>query len=83
MPKVTARQIVITILMVALFAPVYLSSGSADFRPAWFTDLIGPLPVSVWLVIALIVIFVGMTWFVSGGVYGQNDDKNADRGADQ
>ena len=79
MPKVTTRQIVITILMVLLFSPVFLSSGSAAFRPAWFATPVANLPISAWLVLALIVIFVGMTWFVSGGVYGQDDDQGADQ----
>ncbi|HTI67938.1 MAG TPA: hypothetical protein VL460_10390 [Caulobacteraceae bacterium] len=74
MPKVTARQVLISALMAALFAPVYLSSGSAAFRPAWFTARVAILPASVWMVLILIAVFVLMVWVVSGGVYGRDDD---------
>ena len=78
MPKVTARQVGISILLLVLFAPIFLSSGSAAFRPAWFTDRIGPLPVSVWMVLGLMVVFVAMVWIVSASAFRHGDD--ADEG---
>lgn len=74
MPKVTARQVWISVAMLVLFAPVFLSSGSAAFRPAWFTSRLGPLPVSVWMVLGLIAIFVLMVWIVSASAFKGADD---------
>ena len=74
MPRITARQVWITVLMLALFAPIPLSSGSPAFRPAWFAARFGPLPVSVWLVLGLMAVFVLMVWIVSASAFRRAGD---------
>ena len=79
MPRVTARQVWITVVVAALAAPVYLSSGSAAFRPAWFADRFAGLPASVWLLLALIAILLVAVRVISAAVFDQQ--KDTDEGA--
>ena len=70
MAKLSASQIWLSVLVAALFAPVYLSSGSAYFRPAWFTQRFHGVPLSVWLVLGLIAIFVVLVCLFAGAAFG-------------
>jgi uncharacterized membrane protein (DUF485 family) len=79
MAKVTALQIGLSILLLVLFAPVFLSSGSAAFRPAWLGTRLGPLPTDIWIVLGLMVLFVLMVWIVSVLAFRRADD--SDEGA--
>ena len=60
MARLSGRQVWLSVLVILLFAPVVLASGSASFRPAWYPMRVLGIPLSVWLVVGLIVIFVGL-----------------------
>ena len=60
MTKVTRRQIWLTILATALFAPVVLASAWPALRPSWLVTRVGGAPLGAVLVVALIIIFAAM-----------------------
>ena len=60
MTRVTGRQVWLSILATALFAPVVLASALPPLRPPWLAVRVAGLPVSSWLVLGLIVLFVAM-----------------------
>jgi hypothetical protein len=76
MPRVTARQIWITVLMAVVVAPVFLSAGSAAFRPAWLTARLAVLPVSAWITLAVIAVALVMVRIISAAVFAQGNDTN-------
>ncbi len=58
MPKVQSRQVWLSLLVVALFAPVFLSTGSAALRPQWLDRALAGVPVfSLLAVLGLLVLF--------------------------
>jgi hypothetical protein len=71
MAKLTGRQIWLSILVVLLFSPVVLASGSAAFRPAWYPDRLAGVPLSVWLVVVLILVFVGLVALFARAAFGE------------
>jgi hypothetical protein len=79
MPRVTARQIWITVFMAVACAPVYLSAGSAAFRPAWLSASVAMLPASAWIAIVVIGLCLLMVRVISAAVFDQQ--KDTDEGA--
>lgn len=79
MAKLTGRQIWLSILVMLLFAPVVLASGSADFRPAWYPERVAGLPLSVWIVVVLIVVFVGLVTLFARAAFGEPVSQDKDR----
>jgi polyferredoxin len=72
MPKLRARQVWLSLLVIALFAPIYLPTGSAAFRPAWLSHFAAGMPISVWMVLGLIVLYVALTWLFSRSAFGDD-----------
>ena len=70
MPRLSRRQVAFAILVLLLFAPVYLCVGSAAFRPDWLAERVAGVPLSMLLVVVLMVVFVGLTWAFSGEAFG-------------
>jgi hypothetical protein len=60
MPRVTARQIWITVLMAVVVAPVFLAV----------------LPVSAWITLAVIAVALVMVRIISAAVFAQGNDTN-------
>lgn len=56
------QKIALSLLLLALFAPVVLAVGSAAFRPAWLTTTVAGAPLSVLWVLGSILIFIVLTW---------------------
>lgn len=61
----SAFRIVCSGLLLALFAPVVLAVGSADFRPGWLADRVSGIPLSIVWEIASIAAFIVLTWLFS------------------
>lgn len=78
MARVTGRQIWLTILVMVLFSPVVLASGSASFRPGWFVARLLGAPLSVWLVVALIAVFVALVAAFAKAAFGQAEPTDQD-----
>ena len=60
MARLNGRLIWLSLLVMVLFSPVVLASGSAAFRPGLYLARVGGVPLSVWLVVVLIAVFVGL-----------------------
>lgn len=72
--KLPARQMWLCILVMALFAPVFLSIGSPRFRPSWLSATIGWIPVTVLGTLVLMSVFVCLTWIFSKVAFDTTDD---------
>ena len=70
MARVTSRQVWLSVLVILLFAPVVLASGSPSFRPAWYPTRAFGIPLSVWLVVGLIVVFVCLVALFARAAFG-------------
>lgn len=57
-----AAQVVLSLLLLALFAPVVLAVGSAAFRPAWLTTTVAGAPLGILWVLGSILVFIVLTW---------------------
>ena len=80
MPKLSTKQIGFAFLVLALFAPVYLCVGSPAFRPDWLTLRFATVPLSVWVVVGLMGVFVLLTWAFSGAAFGTDaTEKDGDQ----
>lgn len=74
----SARQVGLSLLLLALFAPVVLAVGSAAFRPAWLLAMLAGVPVSIFLVLGSILLFVTATWLFARVALAA-DGEGADR----
>jgi hypothetical protein len=74
MPKVTARQIWITVVMTLVAAPAALPAGSAAFRPAWFADRALGIPISAWILLLMVLAYLALLRIISAAVF---TDRNA------
>jgi len=70
MAKLTARQVLLSLLLFVLFSPVFLPIGLPELRPAWFVSTVGGVAVYPLIVAVLIVVFVVLAWIFSRGAFG-------------
>lgn len=73
----SARQVGLSLLLLALFAPVVIAVGSAAFRPAWLLAMLAGVPVSILWVLGSILLFVTATWLFANMVFarpGEGED---------
>jgi len=70
----SARQVGLSLLLLALFAPVVLAVGSAAFRPAWLLATLGGVPVSLLWVLGSILLFVTATWLFARLALAADDE---------
>lgn len=68
-----ARQVGLSLLLLALFSPIVLAVGSAAFRPAWLTATVAGIPASVLWVVGSIAMFVALTWIFARMTFVRND----------
>ena len=78
MAKLGLKQILGSILVWVLFAPVILATGSKTFRLAAYSGTILGVPTFLFMVVALLVILMGFMWLLATAAF---DD--ADKGDDQ
>ncbi len=70
----TMKRLLYALLVLLLFAPVYLCVGYAGLRPSWLTTRVATIPASVLVVVALMAIFVGLAWSFSGQAFAEDED---------
>ncbi len=70
-----ARQVGLSLFLLALFAPVVLAVGSAAFRPAWLLSMVGGVPLSVLWVLLSIGGFIALTWLLARSVFARVDEE--------
>ena len=58
-------QVLLCVLLLALFSPVVLAVGSAAFRPDWLTTTVDGVPISVLCILLSIVTFIVLTWAIA------------------
>ncbi len=68
-----ARQVGLSLLLLALFSPVVLAVGWDAFRPAWLTSTIGGIPASVLWIVGSIALFVALTWLFARMTFVRQD----------
>lgn len=73
MAKLSARQVILALLVFVIFAPVFLSAGAPVFRPDWLLTEIGGVPLYPLLVAGELVVFVILAWVFSRQVFGGAD----------
>ena len=74
MPRVQSKQVWLSLLVAALFAPIFLATGSAAFRPAWLDRALAGIPVFQLMVIGLVVLFTVLVWIFSSFAFGDADE---------
>ena len=80
MAKLTARQVLLSLLLFVLFSPVFLPIGLPELRPAWFVSTIAGVAVYPLIVAALIVVFVVLAWIFSRGAFGASASSDEEAG---
>jgi hypothetical protein len=69
MSKLSLRQVLLSVLVVLLFSPVVLATGSAGFRPALYSATLGGLPAFSLLVIGLLLLFMVLVCILAASVF--------------
>lgn len=67
----SALQWGLSVLLLALFAPIVLAVGSPALRPAWLLHRVAGIPLSLVWVVVSIAVFIGLTWTFSKIVFAQ------------
>lgn len=75
MARLTGRHLWLSVLATALFAPVFLASSHGLLRPAWLLNRFAGLPVSVWIILGLIVLFVAMVVRLARAMTAEGEDE--------
>ncbi len=77
MSRLTLRQVILSVLVMAVFAPVFLAVGSPAFRPAWLSNpVIGEIPASALVELAYLALFVVLVWVFSGSAFAEDTDRD-------
>lgn len=69
MSKLSLRQVLLSLLVVVLFSPVVLATGSAAFRPALYSATFAGLPAFSLLVIGLLAVFMILVCILAASVF--------------
>lgn len=73
MAKLGLKQILGSILVWVLFAPVILATGSKAFRLAVYNGTILGVPTFPLMVVALLLIFMAFMWILASGAFDDAD----------
>ena len=79
MAKLGMKQILGSILVWVLFAPVILATGSKTFRLAVYDGAILGVPTFLFMVVALLVILMAFMWFLASATFDETDAKGDDQ----
>ena len=74
---IARRRVSIAVLSCLLFLTAPLLASLKALRPAWLQISISGVPLAAWLTVALLALFVALTWF-SLSVLGGNARSPAD-----
>jgi hypothetical protein len=73
MAKLGLKQILGSIFVWVLFLPVILATGSKTFRLAIYDGTILGVPTFLFLVVALLLIFMVFMWILSSAAFDEHD----------
>ena len=79
MAKLGLKQILGSILVWVLFAPVILATGSKTFRLPIYDGTILGVPAFLLLVVALLVILMAFMWILASGAFDEADGQGDDQ----
>ena len=79
MAKLGLKQILGSILVWVLFAPVILATGSKTFRLPVYDGTILGVPAFLLLVVALLVILMAFMWILASGAFDEADSLGDDQ----
>ena len=73
MAKLGLKQILGSILVWVLFAPVILATGSPAFRLSLYSGTVLGVPTFLFLVVALLLILMVFMWILAGAAFDDSD----------
>jgi hypothetical protein len=77
MAKLGLKQILGSIFVWVLFAPVILATGSASFRLSIYQGTVLGIPTFLFMVVALLVIFMVFMWILSSAAFDDSAEEDA------
>ncbi len=82
MARLGLKQILGSILVWVLFAPVILATGSKAFRLSIYDGTILGVPTFLFMVVALLLILMVFMWILAGATFDDGDGQTDKRGGD-
>ena len=79
MAKLGLKQILGSILVWVLFAPVILATGSQTFRLPIYSGTVLGVPAFLLLVVALLLILMVFMWILASGAFDDADAQGDDQ----
>jgi hypothetical protein len=79
MAKLGWKQILGSILVWVLFAPVILATGSPAFRLSVYSGTILGVPTFLLMVVALLLILMAFMWVLASATFDDGDGQGDDR----
>jgi len=73
MAKLGLKQILGSLFVWVLFLPVILATGSKAFRLAIYNGTILGVPTFLFMVVALLLIFMVFMWILSSAAFDEHD----------
>ena len=79
MAKLGLKQILGSIFVWVLFLPVVLATGSKAFRLAIYDGTILGVPTFLFMVVALLLIFMVFMWILSSAAFDEHDGQGGEQ----
>ena len=73
MAKLGLKQIIGSILVWVLFAPVILATGSKSFRLSIYDGTVFGIPTFLFMVVALLLILMVFMWILASSAFDDTD----------
>jgi hypothetical protein len=78
MAKLGLKQILGSILVWVLFAPVILATGSKSFRLAIYDGTVFGIPTFLFMVVALLLVLMVFMWILATSAFDDTDGQSGD-----
>ncbi len=79
MARVRAGQVVITALLAVVALAGVAPAVGPTLRPVWLRAMVGGVPLSAWLLLAIIVALLFAAWIISAGGFQDSRAEETDR----
>ena len=78
MAKLSLKQALCSLLVLILFSPVVLATGSASFRSDLYHHTYAGIPGFPLLVVGLILVLMVLVWVFAGAAFSDDDATGSD-----
>ena len=78
MAKLGLKQILGSILVWVLFAPVILATGSKSFRLSVYEGTVFGVPTFLFMVVALLLVLMVFMWVLASSAFDEADNLHGD-----